>query len=292
MASLTLKLALSEQERKELEGLLSYFDFSKTNTLLATPCFGGQVTEGYFRSMLDLCHLLDAASINHSVFTISNESLVTRARNSIVARFLGNPEYTHLMFIDADISFQPLAFLRLLAAKRQVVGGCYPSKTINWERALSIVNKANGIVKPADMAARSLEYVMNIRLERREGIPEPVVRIEGDFLLSECVGTGFLLIERTVFDRMIGKYPEAQYTNDVEGYSGQRMSNNYWTFFDTMVEPATKRYLSEDYAFCRKWTACGGEIWVDLRSRLTHIGSHKFQGDLMSALGDKLSPAQ
>jgi hypothetical protein len=58
----------------------------------------------------------------------------------------------------------------------------------------------------------------------------------------------------------------------------------HWLFFDCMVDPDSGRYLSEDYAFCRRWIDIGGKVWVDLQCKLLHLGQHNFRGDLAESL--------
>ena len=54
--------------------------------------------------------------------------------------------------------------------------------------------------------------------------------------------------------------------------------------FETMIEPETGQYLSEDYAFCRRWRDLGGEIWADFQTRMTHVGHAAYTGSLIQAL--------
>jgi hypothetical protein len=59
-------------------------------------------------------------------------------------------------------------------------------------------------------------------------------------------------------------------------------SPNRFALFECMIDPVTGTYLSEDFAFCRRWTDIGGEIWADLDSRLDHVGPSVFRGDVAS----------
>ena len=51
-----------------------------------------------------------------------------------------------------------------------------------------------------------------------------------------------------------------------------------------MAEPDNGRWLSEDYAFCRRWQAVGGTVHVDARSRLAHQGLRTYRGDFGRSL--------
>jgi hypothetical protein len=87
---------------------------------------------------------------------------------------------------------------------------------------------------------------------------------------------------------MMAQYPDLKYVPD--GPPNNPLANFYWRFFDTMVDPDSGRYLSEDYAFCRRWRDIGGKVYADLDSQLLHVGQHLFRGDLARSLqiGGKL----
>ncbi len=247
-----------------------------TNLYIATPCYGGMVTESYLKSMCRLQLVLTRLGIGFELDTFANESLITRARNSFTARFLGRSRFSHLLFIDADIGFTPRSVLRLLAIDRDVSGGCYPMKSIDWEKIARAVRE-NPNLSAEEMRLRGLRYAVNILAEDRGD--RTVQPIRDGFVRVDRLGTGFLLIRRCVFDRLIESYPDDRYENDIAGYDDSATRGNFWRFFDTMVHPESRRYLSEDYAFCYKWIRCGGDIWMDLLSPLSHTGYTTFRGD-------------
>ena len=259
--------------------------FEGTKILICTPCYGGILYEGFTHGMCDLHVLFNRLGIQFEFHTISNESLVTRARNSLVARFLGKSDCTHLMFIDADITFNPRSILRLLAFDKEVVGGSYPKKTVNWSRAKRTMLN-NPDIDHEDLLSRSLDYVVNIVAEENKGQRE--VPIDNGFVKVQNIGTGFLLIKRHVFDTLRKAYPNDIYQNDISGYDSPETKNNFWLFFDTMVHPDTRRYLSEDYAFCHKWTMTGGDVWMDIASPLIHTGTFNFKGNVYHYLKDNI----
>lgn len=238
--------------------------------LIGTPCFNGAVNCEYMLGILGFM----SYGIDTTFSLISNESLITRARNEIVATFLSDPSFTHLLFIDADIGFQPETILRLLSAKKPVVSAVYPRKQLNWEHIRQVAPQS---VDGQDLQEKSLSYVTNIV----ELSQQTTFTHEGGFLKVLDAPTGFMLIERGVFDILREKYPELKYRGEQEKPPLPEIPvGEYWLFFDTMVDPNTKRYLSEDYAFCRRWQLAGGETWVDLQSPLQHIGRYNFSGDL------------
>jgi hypothetical protein len=241
--------------------------------MIATPAYGGVVSTAYLESLLALA----SSGLNLTLMVINKESLVSRARNTCVASFLDDESYTHLLFIDADIGFSLDGVRRLFAKDAPVVAGTYPKKNINWHQAYE-----SGASSADDLRLRALDYVINTHVvdEMLEGESSDGAAVDGYRKVAYC-GTGFLLIKREVFDVLRQTYPELQYVNDPGGfYSRAPAQEHYWAFFESMIHPRSKRYLSEDFGFCYRWRTCGGEIWVDCRSRLTHVGVYDFVGDL------------
>ena len=215
--------------------------------VVATPCYGGQLTTTYAGSLLLLQKACIAQKIEFSFMLGSGDALITRARAELMTAFLDQPEATHLLFIDADIGFQPEQVFRLLALGEDVVAGSYPIKAIDWER----MRRAFAASRPNPSAA--LSYVIDLgdvtRVTSRNG-----------FAKALHVGNGFLLIRRAALLKMCEAYPQLKYSA-VHGKTHGRKDSPYrYALFDTMIDKATGEYLSEDFAFCRRWRDIGGEI--------------------------------
>jgi len=101
--------------------------------------------------------------------------------------------------------------------------------------------------------------------------------IEDGFVTGTYAGAGFLMIKRVVFEKMRASYPHLQY-KAAHTMASPSLSSNQYAFFDCVIDEASGEYLSEDYAFCQRWRALGGMIWLDTRSTLAHIGPHEFVG--------------
>jgi hypothetical protein len=173
-----------------------------------------------------------------------NESLVTRARNNLMAKMMSNTQATHFMFIDADIRFQPESIFQMLACDKEVIGGLYPKKAL------------------------PVNYVINL---------QPQTKIQGDIFTVDTMGTGFLMFKRDVYQKLIQAHPETKYVDDVG--LGKQYEPMMYAIFDCNID-AKGHYLSEDWLFCRRWSALGGEIWAHGKVLLNHIGHYEFQGDL------------
>lgn len=223
------------------------------SVFFATPCYGGMVTDQFFLSMFRTSQEFMRHRVSFRLTTLRNESLVTRARNILTAMFLGT-DATHLFFIDADIEFQPDAVLRMIAMDKPIIAAAYPKKTL------------------------PIQYAMNFKYT------DPVqkkIRMENGAIEVWDASTGFFCIKREVFEEMMLAYPELHYKNDSN--IDPSLQQYCYAFFDTMIdrdENGDNRYLSEDYTFCRLWQRLGGEIWMDPNTKLNHIGSYTFEGDL------------
>ena len=233
--------------------------------VVATPCYGGLVTQRYLESICAL--LLDGSrsGVNVSVETVGCDSLITRARNTLVAKFLDLPTATHLLFVDADIAFDTHAVVRMLAFDKDVVAGIYPLKLINYDAGMHAA-----LERGESLQSAQTRYV---------GVLEPRgERIDEDgFSTGVYAGTGFMLIKRAAIERMAEHYPETKYSASHNGLG--LSSSNLYALFDCIIDPDTREYLSEDYTFCHRWRQLGGRIWLDRDSKLMHIGSAEFTGD-------------
>ena len=252
----------------------------KTRIFVATPCYGGMLTTTYFEGCMGLMAECIRKGIGLQFATIGNESLVTRARNTLVQLFMDDvKEYTHLMFIDADIGFDSRAIFRMLDLDKDVVASIYPRKTIDWRKVKKKTQEKPDIT-PDELHAFSLQYNLNVKNPER-------IEMKRGFIEVMDAPTGFMLIKRNVFNKMKIAYPHLKFTNDQhlgephqDKFKSHDDSEWNYAFFDTMIDPDSKRYLSEDYAFCRLWQKIGGSVYADITSGLTHYGTYAFRGNV------------
>lgn len=233
---------------------------------VATPCYGGAVSVRTMHAFIGL--LLHGLRRGFAVTfeTLSHESLITRGRNTLVAKFLDKPDATHLLFVDADIAFEPAQVERMLAFDEDVVAGVYPLKSVEWDHAaMARVRAGEGLdTAPIRYVGKPCE---GGELQRRDG-----------FVTASHAGTGFMLIRRAAILGMVAAYPETHYAA-AHAADADEQSPNQYALFDGMIDPETRHYLSEDYTFCWRWRRIGGQIWLDTQSRLGHVGLHEFRGD-------------
>jgi hypothetical protein len=232
---------------------------------VATPCYGGLLTHGYLHGVLQLVRQSAAGDIAVTVETLAGDSLIPRARNTLVAKFLADPSATHLLFVDADISFAPSHVARLLALGEDVAACMYPLKQMTWDQAAVARARGGELISTA-----ALRYV-------GKPLAADLQEWRGGFVTAEFAGTGMMLITRGALERLAHAHPElritaAHATMDAPGA-------HLYALFDTEIDAGTGHYLSEDYVFCSRWRALGGKIWLDTQSCLTHSGAHDFTGD-------------
>ncbi|MGB6538820.1 MAG: hypothetical protein WBF58_23000 [Xanthobacteraceae bacterium] len=242
---------------------------SRIALVVATPCFGGQISALYAASLLKLQQRVrSCAGFHFKVLFKDGDALITRARASLVSQFLDDPSATHLLFVDADIGFEPEQVLRLIQCGADMCAAVYPIKRIDWNKVKTTIEAAR-----PNPAAAALQYVFEV------DDPHAVTASAG-FVRVRYAGTGFLMIRRATLERMCARYPQLQYRRD-HSLDAASESDKRFALFECMItEDGT--YLSEDFAFCKRWTDMGGEIWADFSSRLDHVGPMTFHGDLSS----------
>jgi GT2 family glycosyltransferase len=257
---------------KSVEGdkLTIDMDFLRgMNIFFATPCYGGAVTDQFFLSMFRMSQVLMQYNVKFRITTLRNESLITRARNILTAMFLEDTSATHLMFIDADIEFEPDSIIRMLAMDKDIIAGAYPKKTINWDQVKSAAKEDKD-----EIATHGAEYAINLKIEPGTN------RVRTSMGAVEVLdaSTGFMIVKRDVIEKMVVEHPELHYKNDSS--IDPKFNKFCYALWDTIIDPTDRRYLSEDYTFCRRWQQMGGEIWVDPNTKLNHVGSYTFEGNL------------
>lgn len=251
---------------------------TKPLIVVGTPCFGGLVSQDYTLSLLNLAAAAGQAGFDMAVVMLGNDALITRGRSAIVAKFLDSPQATHLLFVDADITFSVEQVIRMLKFDRDFVAGLYPAKLIDWNQLAQRFGHT-----PEKLDEAGLAYVGALC----EG--QDAKRTDDGFAAATYAGTGFQLIKRQVFERLMAAHPELKYQSLHAFPRPSQPSPYLYALFDCLIDPETGVYLSEDYAFCRRWRAIGGEIWLDLHSQLTHSGSYSFRGNAAARYGQVAS---
>ena len=292
-------------------------ELKKGKLFLATPMYGGNCAGMYARSLADLTAVCKQYEIPLQFYFLFNESLVTRARNYCVDEFLRS-DCTHMIFIDSDISFKAQDVIALLGLAMQnpdeydVLCGPYPKKTISWEKIKQAVEAGAADQDPNQLENYVGDFVFNPASNKKSfKVSEPAEVGEG--------GTGFMLIQRKVFEKYAETYPQFEYLPDhvrTKNFDGSR---EIMAYFDALIDDKTQnlipemeafyeanpeatkeevieflkdkrtgiqtkkysnRYLSEDYMFCYNVKRMGMKIWMCPWMQLKHIGTYVFGGSL------------
>lgn len=201
-------------------------------------------------------------------FLLLKSSLVTQGRNLCVANFLNMKEYSHLLFIDADIDFTSESIFEMLEYDKEVIAIPYPMKTLNWER---IYKFRNDVKDSRELSNTGFTYP--IKVEDKDSI-----KVKGNLMEVTHAPTGCMLIKRSVFDKMIKEYPHLQISQPTIMNGEAKEKENLWNFFDTYHDLETKKYYGEDFGFCKKWTDIGGKCYCYIGRYITHVGEYQFSG--------------
>ena len=253
-------------------------DLKQNKLFVATPMYGGVNHGMYMKSCLDLQSILTRYGVEVKFSFLFNESLITRARNYLVDEFLRS-DCTHMLFIDSDIHFNPQDVIALMALDKDVIGGPYPKKSINWG-AVATAARNNPDMEPRELESLVGEYVFNVvKGTSKFHVTEPLEVME--------IGTGFMMIKREVFKKMEEAYPLIRYKPDHVGQANFDGSRYIHAYFDTVIDTkesitggGSDRYLSEDYMFCQMWRKIGGEIYLCPWMKTQHIGTYAFTGNM------------
>jgi len=246
---------------------------SKAHVFIATPMYGGMCTGYFTQSLVNTIGVMSQAGITVSFSCMFNESLIQRGRNALAHGFLKRPEPTHLMFIDADIRWNPADIVKMVEADKDIICGIYPKKEINWHGVEAAVKEG---VAVDQLKTRTGSLVVNlVDYQGTVTVPahEPVEIWNG--------GTGFMLIKRSCLEDLATKMPT--YVNDVTDLSGQIKNDAITEFFACAIEPGVNRLLSEDYYFCMKAREHGYKIYAAPWAVLGHFGTYLFEGGLLPA---------
>jgi hypothetical protein len=226
------------------------------NIFIATPMYGGLCHGSYAASLMRVTPIFMNAQMPFQFAYRMNESLVTRARDSLAADFM-HTECTHLMFVDGDIGFAAEDILSMVGADKDIICGVYPRKEIDWERVAAAVSRG---VPPEDLDRYAAVLVVDTLdgADITEADHHPLEVIRG--------GCGFMLVKREVLEGLADKVPEY--------YNGHIMCQQY---FDTSIDSGNW-LLSEDYHFCKLARDNSYKVWAAPWVELTHTGSYQWRG--------------
>jgi hypothetical protein len=231
--------------------------------------YGGNAKSVYVACVSDLTQkLARAGHISYQV-SMTNESLITRARNTLAHEFLKS-DADALLFIDGDHGFNVDDIIKMVNSGKDVIGAVYPMKSINWEnvRKAALAGKEN-------LELYSGFFAVNFLPESQS--------FKGDepFKVRD-IGTGMLFIHRRAFEQV--KPLVKTYRNNA-AHANIEMGERIHEFFPTMItEEPEAVLLSEDYAFCHLYRESGGDVYAAPWVRISHAGEYNFSGNFLATL--------
>jgi hypothetical protein len=252
---------------------------------ILTPCFASLCYVNYVSCLMNTISLFRAHGIELFVEFCRNDSLVSRARNNLVARAMSNPKMTHMIFIDNDITWDPLDILKLVVSEKPIIGGIYPLKNYNWNK-LTGTNAVSEMIekKKASQFSSLIDDESMIQynlLKYNVNYLSTTLNIEKNMTKVKHIATGFMMIQRNVIEKMSASFPSTKYVDDVHFLKDHENEFAY-ALFDCGVEEG--HYFSEDWLFCHRWTKMGGSIWADISINLTHTGIEDYRGCYLATI--------
>jgi hypothetical protein len=240
--------------------------FKPYTILVATPVHS-DVSMHYAQSLLHLQKWCFHNNVRIG-FQLMKSSLITQGRNMCVAEFL-KKGFTHLLFIDSDIAFNEGAAGRLIEANKDVISIPYPLKDMNWDKGFKMIQE--GKIKSALDLKNKAFYRYPFK------VPDPEnIKIQNKVIEVTHSPTGFMMIKREVFEKMIIAYPNLRIDQDQLVNGKVEKLGHMWNFFDTLFDPEKRTYLGEDFAFCKRWRDIGGTCHAWIGDYITHVGEHQY----------------
>lgn len=268
-------------------------ELTQYSIMVGMPCYGGTLHMQTMLSLMNLQGVCQQLGISLTYQFLAKESLITRARNQVADAFRRST-CTHLLFIDSDVQFDHVDVLMMLYIQHmrkdiKVICGPYPKKHISWEKVKQAVDAGLADANPNRLEDFVGEFVFNPKPS--DDAEQKTVDVNFGQLIEVLEsGTGFMMIEKSVFDDFEKAYPEQMYLPDhfrLKDFDGSR---EVCAFFDTVICPETKRYLSEDYMFCQWLRKIGHKIYLMPWAATTHIGVYEFKGDMLQLVMNGINP--
>jgi hypothetical protein len=289
MSSLTLQTNM-ESNSLQLR-IQEYLKTNKPKLFILTPCYGSMCHVNYTCALIKTIDIFRIYNFPLQIEFCKNDSLVSRARNNLVAKAMSDPNTTHIMFIDSDITWDPMDIFKLILTEKPLVGGIYPLKHYFWDKLVPksgdkktpvehMIDKKNENVYLSNTISDSDMIQFNL-LKYNMNYISNNVSITKNLTEVRHLATGFMMIDRTLLEKMMIEYPSTKYVDDV-GFLNPEENKYAYALFDCGVEEG--HYFSEDWLFCHRWSKLGGKIYVEVSISLIHSGMEDYRGCFISSI--------
>mmetsp|Transcript_1267 Transcript_1267/g.3030 ORF Transcript_1267/g.3030 Transcript_1267/m.3030 type:complete len:302 (-) Transcript_1267:54-959(-) len=253
-------------------GCLDVTEGTCVHVLLATPCYSSTVAETYLLSVSRSFQYFACSKFQLHLATVPGIADLPKARGALIHQFLANEHYHYVFFVDADVEWAPSMIERFILSGHDVVAAMYPKKQLDWHRLRDAARSAE--LSTEELRSAALDYPVEFEFEDGRTQSRGEVKTDGNGMARvKRAGAAFMMVSREAMLRLRQAYPSLAY---VDPPSGQ----THYGLFHTGFEggDGDRRWVSEDFSFCDRWRAVGGEVWVDLTTGLNHTGSFRFEG--------------
>lgn len=294
----------SKNEVKEVEPkktfedtVVEYLKDHQIKLLLATITNSNSVNIGYCQSITQMATHFTKLDIHYDIITIQNEEITSRGKNCVIAKLLSDVSYTHLMFIDTNITFSWKNICNLIMNDKDISGGAYPHRNVNYAKLAKVISESEEISQ-SNLLAKSMDYHFNPKLyeEKLEITEEEAsesksttqqkINIENNMVEVKTMDSGFMILKRQALEKMVDKLGIfLKYNNNYKEYSNKQLNEHFYSFFER--ERSDQGYLSEDIVFCNRWIKCGGQLWIDLQVNLNANYTVENTGSLYLSVAEK-----
>jgi len=253
---------------------------------ILTPCFGATCHIGYLISIINTITLLNKLGIQTLIEFCKNDSLIPRARNNLIAKAMSDPLTTHMLFIDNDITWDPIDIIKLIVSNKTIIGGIYPLKKYDWskiteENLKTIIDKKNRNSSHFNSITHE-KFIQNNLLNYNVNYLSNTLNIDNNLTKVRHLPTGFMMIQRECIEQLQIAYKDTKYIDDVGYLTTPEENAMSYALFDCGVVDG--HYYSEDWMFCSRWAKLGGEVWIDITINLTHTGVEDYNGSYLASI--------
>lgn len=234
---------------------------------IAIPATNIGITPAGAMSVLCNTHVL--RDMGYKVTPYFNEqcNFIDKARNICVELFLST-NCSDIIFVDADEGYDQDAMAKVLKYDKDIVAGAVPVKDNTVSYCINpVFNNGNCICASTGL----------VRIDR--------------------AGTGFMRIQRRVFDKLIDHYGMTRNSDGlyeffktggmstINDFAKLLLNDKCSTPLTEKIEVAKKkmestdRWYGEDVYFCKRWIDAGGEMFVDPTITFSHVGVKMYTGN-------------
>jgi hypothetical protein len=268
------------------EKIKNYIKINHPKLYILTPCYGSMCHVNYIICLMNTINLFKQIGFPLQIEFCKNDSLVSRSRNNLIARAMNDPSSTHFMFIDSDITWDPLDILKLILTDKELIGGIYPLKNYDWSKLSNNPDYISQLLKRKNESQLSKiisdeKMIQYNLLKYNVNYLTNMLEIDNNLAKVRHVATGFMMIKRSVIEKMMKSFPSTKYVDDINFLKPEENQFAY-ALFDCGVEEG--HYFSEDWLFCHRWMKMGNEIWIDVSINLIHSGVEDYCGSYISSI--------